>query len=468
MQTEGLAGAEVHHLDSLERQWIAMPARPGARARYEAMLGADIFQRLVIADRHLGRGYISGGETAQSPLSQLVRDPETLERYLVGLLDYVFETLGAAKPDLVFCHTVADAPALALALAAQYLDIAFAQLRHTRIGDRVIIDTTPYDCLKPVAELFERFVLTRTVPPAAIQPAEAYLAALRNSTTVPDYLAYHSRRVQQALRPARLLRTALACLRAAAREAIAGQARDLRQPSPLALCRHELRTGLRTARLLRRGPFRPSGWRPARQFAFYPLHVDPEASTMVQSPLHTDQLAVIEAIVKSLPDGMPLLVKEHIPMLGRRPAGFYERLSRLPGVELASPFEQGAALARDAALTAVISSTAGWEAIVLGKPTLVIAFPPYSMVNDGFVGEPELTRLRSAITAALAAASASEQRLLAYVAAALQCSFACPTEIIWGRVTERTVAENPQVLAEMVGRLHALALPEPAARRLSS
>src|SRR3546814_17461782 len=80
---------------------------------------------------------------------------------------------------------------------------------------------------------------------------------------------------------------------------------------------------------------------------------------------------------------MPLLVKEHIPMLGRRPAGFYERLSRLPGVELASPFEQGAALARDAALTAVISSTAGWEAIVLGKPTLVIAFPPYSMVNDG-------------------------------------------------------------------------------------
>src|SRR3546814_10453489 len=92
MQTEGLAGAEVHHLDSLERQWIAMPARPGARARYEAMLGADIFQRLVIADRHLGRGYISGGETAQSPLSQLVRDPETLERYLVGLIDYVFET----------------------------------------------------------------------------------------------------------------------------------------------------------------------------------------------------------------------------------------------------------------------------------------------------------------------------------------------------------------------------------------
>jgi hypothetical protein len=332
-----------------------------------------------------------------------------------------------------------------------------AQLRHTRIGNRVIIDTVPYDRLEPVRDLFERYALTHSVPPAAAQSADAYLEALRGAGTAPDYLAYHARRVHQGLHPASLLRGVLAGFRAGLREAFDRGPRDLRRVAPLALCRHELRVALRAAWLLRRSPFRPADWRPDRPFAFYPLHVDPESSTTVQSPLHTDQLGIIEAIAKNLPNGMPLLVKEHIPMLGRRPDGFYARLRRLPGVELCSPFERGADLVRDAALTAVISSTAGWEAIVLGRPTLVIAFPPYAMVNDGFIAEPELTRLGGAIRAALAGRPASERRLQAYVAAALEKSFACPTEVMWGQVSERTIRENPQVLREIVNGLRALA-----------
>jgi len=178
---------------------------------------------------------------------------------------------------------------------------------------------------------------------------------------------------------------------------------------------------------------------------------------MVQSPMHTDQSAVIEAIAKTLPGGMKLLVKEHLPMLGRRPAGFYQRLAGLPGVELVSPFENGTTLVRDAALTTAISSTAAWEAMVIGRPTLVIAFPPFTMVNDGFVAESDLTRLGGAIRQALAAAPASERRLLAYVAAVLGSSFECSTETLWGRVTAQTVRQNPQILAEMVRRLRDIA-----------
>ena len=471
---QDIAIARLHRLDELERKWIATPLVPGARAAYEAMLGADVFQRLTIADAHLGRGFISGGETPASALAKAVEDPDVLERYLVGLLGYAFDELSTGRPDVVFCHTVSDAPALAFALAAQHLDIPLAQLRHTRIGNRVTIDTVPYDRLEPVREIFERYVLTPSAQPeAATREAEAYLTALRGAGAAPDYLAYHAQRVQQSLRPGQLLRGALASARTALGAALKRKPQDLRCVAPLTLGWHELQVARRAARLLRDDTFRPVGWRPTRSFAVYPLHVDPESSTTVQSPLHTDQLGIIEAIAKGLPNGMPLLVKEHLPMLGRRPPGFYARLRRLPGVELCSPFEQGAALVREATLTTVISSTAGWEAIVLGRPTLVMAFPPYAMVNDGFVAEPELTRLGGALRAALDCPPASERRLQAYVAAALESSFACPTDVMWRPVTEETVRENPQILQALVERLRALAkagtgpradLPQPMRR----
>ena len=459
----GFAGRDVAplaRLDELERRWIATAPRPGARADFEARLGADIFQRLSVADPHLGRGYIAGGETPASPLARAAEDPEVIERYLVNLLDYAYDTLSRERPDLVFCHRVDDAPTLALAVTASHLGIPFAQLRHTRIGKRVIVDTSPYDRLEPVRSTFETFVLTGAVPRELAGPAEAYLAAVRDAHSAPDYLAYHSRRVEERLRPSRQLREVSNSLRTAFQEVFGREIRCLRQPAPLALCHHEQQVARRTGNLLRHGPFRPTGWRPAGDFAFFPLHVEPEASTMVQSPNHTDQLAVIEAIAKNLPSGMRLLVKEHLPMLGRRPSGFYRRLQRLPAVELASPFEDGATLVRDAALTASISSTAAWEAMVIGRPTLIIAFPPFAMVNDGFVAETDLTRLGAAIRAALASPPADERRLLAYVAAALAHSFECPTETLRGPVTAETVRQNPQILAELARRLAALAQPD--------
>jgi hypothetical protein len=44
---------------------------------------------------------------------------------------------------------------------------------------------------------------------------------------------------------------------------------------------------------------------------------DPESSTMVLAEKHTDQMAVIEAIAKSMPVGMRLVVKEHIATIMR-------------------------------------------------------------------------------------------------------------------------------------------------------
>jgi hypothetical protein len=231
----------------------------------------------------------------------------------------------------------------------------------------------------------------------------------------------------------------------------------LRKPTPARHVLHLARIALRARRLQSQGLFAAPGERPTAPFVFYPLHVDPEASTMILAPLHTDQLAVIEALSKSLPLGMRLAVKEHEPMLGQRPSGFYERLARIPGVFLVSPRDTGIALVREAAMTVTITGTAGWEAIALGRPALLIGTPPYSIIDEGFVQCSDLSALPAAVARALATLPASDERLALYVAAVLDMSFPSGTDIIWGRVTEETVCANPEFLEKVTSRLVAMA-----------
>src|SRR5690606_3825451 len=106
------------------------------------------------------------------------------------------------------------------------------------------------------------------------------------------------------------------------------------------------------------GLFRQVGELPTRPFVYFPLHVDPEASTMVLAPDHTDQLAVIESLAKRLPFGMSLVVKERVRMLGRRPRGFYETIRRFPSVSLASPLESTFQLIQRSTFVAAITGTA--------------------------------------------------------------------------------------------------------------
>ena len=54
-------------------------------------------------------------------------------------------------------------------------------------------------------------------------------------------------------------------------------------------------------------------------FVYVPLHVDPDAFTMVLSQWYTDSVVAIEALAKAAPARMRIAVKEHRPVLARRP-----------------------------------------------------------------------------------------------------------------------------------------------------
>ncbi|MAQ18399.1 MAG: hypothetical protein CMN30_26820 [Sandaracinus sp.] len=107
------------------------------------------------------------------------------------------------------------------------------------------------------------------------------------------------------------------------------------------------------------------------RYVLYPIHFQPEASTLVQAPMYLDQLALIEDIAKSLPIGVRLYVKEHLSNRGRRPLSFYRAIREICGTRLLGPDEDTWALIQGAEAVTVITGTMGWEALLYDKPAVV-------------------------------------------------------------------------------------------------
>ena len=115
-----------------------------------------------------------------------------------------------------------------------------------------------------------------------------------------------------------------------------------------------------------------------REIAFFPLHFQPEANSLPGGFAHFDQISAIRALASRLPDNMLLVVKEHPQMLKWRPqwararsAQFYEEFLSIPKVKFVSPEFASAEIVERAVLVATLTGTAGFEARLKGKTTLV-------------------------------------------------------------------------------------------------
>jgi hypothetical protein len=106
------------------------------------------------------------------------------------------------------------------------------------------------------------------------------------------------------------------------------------------------------------------------KYVLYPIHFQPEASTLVQAPMYLDQLALLQDIAKSLPIGHRLYVKEHVVNTGRWPIAFYEAIRAIPAVRLLGPDEPTWPLIQNASAIAVITGTMGFEGLLFGKPVI--------------------------------------------------------------------------------------------------
>ncbi|MCC6356307.1 MAG: hypothetical protein IT577_20670 [Verrucomicrobiae bacterium] len=354
------------HVQALPDLWRGALSRgrpdPGRLAELEARYGN--LWRFVIADRNLGHTFLTGTIVPETALRGRALELDTMLSCLQSLFDYFERRLEEDPPDAVFFQVVAAAPALVAAAVCRRLKIPFLTLGKTKYDDRhhlatnalmqpdPVIDRYADPSLSPLPEAWSRLEASRERPKAS----DHYEADRRN----------FSRRHGGGL--GRMVRGRLAALPEVFRPWQKPYARDPRAPTAWQQWQWETRVQWNFRRIVRSGMFEAGP--PAGDYAFLPLSVTPEASTCVVAPEFADQLTLVGALARGLPAGWKLVVKDHLPMCGRRTRAFYEQILRYQNAVLVDPTIRSTELIRGARLTAVIAGTSGWEAMVMGCPVL--------------------------------------------------------------------------------------------------
>jgi hypothetical protein len=120
------------------------------------------------------------------------------------------------------------------------------------------------------------------------------------------------------------------------------------------------------------------------KFIYVPLHVIPESSTTILSPIYINELFIIESLSKSVKSGQYIVVKEHWAMLGFRKLSFYKKINKLPNVILIDPEldHPPKYYIENSDLIVTISGSAALEGAMMGKNSLVFSDVIYGLLSS--------------------------------------------------------------------------------------
>jgi Capsule polysaccharide biosynthesis protein len=323
-------------------------------ARRETELGISI-NRMLAAERHL---------LANRTFEQIMRMAEVALRTIAATLDQF-------QPDFIFTEDISCFHSYAHFALARERGIPFWCIARSRLQYRVSVYSSGLQRWERVERAFAA-LSARGLSADEERIAQKYVDEFTNKPVRPTGMKTRAKMP-------RIDRVEVARFVRAARRYF-GDPHDPTVSTPLKVIDRRLR------RMVRMRLAEASGlWdTPVRgeKYVFYPIHVQPEASTLVQAPFYVDQLALIEDIAKALPIDHRLYVKEHVSSRGRRPHEFYRRVRAIPSVRLMAPDEDTWSLIRQASIVAVITGTVGFEALLFGKPVVTFGEVFFNMLPE--------------------------------------------------------------------------------------
>jgi hypothetical protein len=118
-------------------------------------------------------------------------------------------------------------------------------------------------------------------------------------------------------------------------------------------------------------------------YILVPLHVIPEASTIVLAPYNINEIYIIESLAKSVAPKQYIVVKEHWGMIGERSIEFYKRLKKIPNVILIDPEMHNSSYEYiiNCDLVVTIAGTTALEAALMGKNSILFSDTLFSTLS---------------------------------------------------------------------------------------
>ncbi len=112
--------------------------------------------------------------------------------------------------------------------------------------------------------------------------------------------------------------------------------------------------------------------REGERYVYFPFHVPLDVQLTVRCPEFLNQEALVDYIARSIPMGYRLYVKEHPAAIGAHPVLKIRDLVRLGNVRLIHPSCNSFDLIKNAGCVITINSKVGFEAIMQGRPVIVL------------------------------------------------------------------------------------------------
>ena len=127
------------------------------------------------------------------------------------------------------------------------------------------------------------------------------------------------------------------------------------------------------------------------RFVYYPLHMQPEASSHPLGGIYGDQEMLVHHLVEALPEGVKLVVKDHplqlssIDRLATRGRGFYARMAADPRIVLLHHSVPPRTLLPRCLAAVTLTGTTALEALAMGKPCFVMGASPFVRAPNALV-----------------------------------------------------------------------------------
>lgn len=416
----------------------------------------------VVADRNIGHSFVKGADLPISKMMKIVNH-ENVMKMVLHFYEFYDRRLDKFKPDAVIFTAMASLPPLILAKICEMKKIPYYILKSTRVKKLYTIIRNSYkEESYDIEKDFKKILKSKNFNSSAIKYVESFIKTPES----PEYAKGNKKKIELLKRKnilsilfSRGLYLGIRIAKAGIKYCLNLTTKEesfLRDKGKMSKWWLNTKKELFPKILLNKTCNQKLDF--SEKYVYYPLHLNPEASTMILAPNFVNQLNVIEILAKNIPITHKLYVKEHIPNLGTRPRGFYKELKKYPNVKLISPGEDTFSLIRNASLVATISGTAAWEAVLIGIPAITFSRSFYSIAGlseyctDLNEVGPKIKKLiyeKNSINK-----EERKIRLKSFVSAVFNNSFPCDvSSIVWGKQKEyskilKEKKEDVAILAE--------------------
>jgi hypothetical protein len=195
-------------------------------------------------------------------------------------------------------------------------------------------------------------------------------------------------------------------------------------------------------------------------YLYFPLHYQPENTTCPLGEAFVDQYLIVDMLSRCAPAGWNIYVKEHPsqwhPKLHgecSRSTDFYDKMVTLPNVQLVPVSTPNFELIDRARAVVTITGTAGWEAVVRGRPVLLYGHAWYKFC-EGVFYVPSVDACKTALAKIQQGYTVDQKRVHLFLSAAQEIGTHAYIEPSFEKIVNIPFEENVSHLVKAIQTTH--------------